>query len=193
MTIPKDIHSFSNPQQIAVSHLALDLNVLFDRLSVQGTVILTIERNDEKADKLILDTRLLQIDETEWSKDGKTFKEAEFSLGPDDKILGRALSIRLPKEAKFVRIAYSSDPESSGLQWLTPEQTAGKQHPFMFSQSQAIHARSWIPLQDSPGRSHHFRRHGAHTERSHCGDGHAEGLRGRLQDGASHSFRTSSP
>jgi len=151
MTIPKDIHSFSNPQQIAVTHLALDLNIFFDRLSVQGTVVLTLERSDSKADQLVLDTRLLQIDETEWSKDGKAFKEAEFSLGQDDKILGRALTIHLPKEAKFVRVAYSSDPLSSGLQWLTPEQTAGKQHPFMFSQSQAIHARSWIPLQDTPG------------------------------------------
>jgi leukotriene-A4 hydrolase len=151
MTIPKDIHSFANPQQIAVTHLDLDLNVLFDRLSVQGTVVLTLERNDSNADKLILDTRLLQIDETEWSKDGKAFREAEFTMGPEDKILGRALTIGLPKEAKFVRVAYSSDPLSSGLQWLTPEQTAGKQHPFMFSQSQAIHARSWIPLQDTPG------------------------------------------
>jgi leukotriene-A4 hydrolase len=151
MTIPKDIHSFSNPQQIAVTHLDLDLNVLFDRKSIQGTVVLQFERNDPKAETLILDTRLLQIDETEWSKDGKTFKEAEFAFGPEDKVLGRALLIHLPKEAKLVRVTYSSDPLSSGLQWLTPEQTAGKQHPYMFSQSQAIHARSWIPLQDSPG------------------------------------------
>src|ERR1700722_20088053 len=78
MTIPKDIHSFSNPQQIAVTHLDLDLNVLFDRKSVQGTVVLTLERNDPKVETLILDTRLLQIDETEWSKDGKLFHEAAF-------------------------------------------------------------------------------------------------------------------
>lgn len=50
-TIPKDIHSFSNPQQIAVTHLNLDLTVAFDRLSVQGNVVLTLERHDSKADK----------------------------------------------------------------------------------------------------------------------------------------------
>jgi leukotriene A-4 hydrolase/aminopeptidase len=151
IVIPKDIHSFSNPQQISVKHLNLDLSVFFERLSVQGTVVLTLDRHDPKADRLILDTRLLQIDETEWSQDGSAFHEAQFQLGPNDGILGRALTIHIPLEANFVRVTYSSDPQASGLQWLTPEQTAGKQNPFMYSQSQAIHARSWIPLQDTPG------------------------------------------
>ena len=35
-----------------------------------------------------------------------------------------------------ITITYETSPESSALQWLKPEQTAGKKLPYLFSQCQ---------------------------------------------------------
>ena len=149
--IVRDIHSYANPELVRVRHLNLDLTVVFEQQTIQGTAILTIEQYGRDAKQLILDSRALQIDETEVSPDGAKYQEARFSLGPSDKILGAPLRIDIAPNTKFVRIRYSTDPTATALQWLMPEQTEGKAHPFLYTQSQAIHARSWIPLQDSPG------------------------------------------
>jgi leukotriene-A4 hydrolase len=150
-TMVEDVHSYSNPQMIKVSHVDLDWNVLFDNKMLRGTATLSFERaaNAENA-PLILDTRDLTIEKAETSADGKRFTPTRFAIGAKDAILGSPLTIELPAKARSVRIHYSTSPNASGLQWLTPEQTAGKKSPFMFSQAQAIHARSFIPLQDSP-------------------------------------------
>jgi leukotriene-A4 hydrolase len=149
--IAHDIHSYANPEHVQVKHLNLDLKIVFEQHTIQGTAILTIEQYGRDSRQLILDSRALQIDETEVSPDGLKYREAEFSIGKADSILGAPLQINIAPDTKFVKIRYSTDPTATALQWLTPEQTAGKQHPFLYTQSQAIHARSWIPLQDSPG------------------------------------------
>ena len=147
----EDFHSYSNPQAVKVRHVDLDWNVLFDKKILQGTATLNVERaTNAKNEPLILDTRDLQIEKVETSSDGKNYKTTDFQLGAPDKILGASLTVQLPANTKFVRVFYSTSPTASGLQWLAPEQTAGKKSPFMFSQAQAIHARSFIPLQDSP-------------------------------------------
>lgn len=149
--VAKDFHSYSNPQEVRVRHLDLDLDVDFEKKILKGTAILSLERLSQRPDTtLILDTRALDISKVEASMDGKSFKETEFTLGSADKVLGAPLTIKLPERSTLVRIHYATSPGASGLQWLAPLQTAGKKRPFLFTQSQAIHARSWIPLQDSP-------------------------------------------
>jgi leukotriene-A4 hydrolase len=145
-----DVHSLSNSRQVRVTTLDLDLNVHFDKKILKGTAKLGFTPIDEKADALVLDTRKLQIDKAELSEDGTHWGATRFAIGKEDPILGSALSISITPSARYVRIAYQTDPAASGLQWLTPEQTAGKKTPFVYSQSEAIHARSWIPIQDTP-------------------------------------------
>ncbi|HKE02916.1 MAG TPA: M1 family metallopeptidase [Blastocatellia bacterium] len=147
----RDAHSYSNPEQVRVRHVDLDLDVLFDRKVLKGASTLTIERAQVGADTLKLDTRDLKIIQAWTSKDGTNFEPAQFTLGAADKILGAPLSVQLPQAATKVRVEYETSPTASGVQWLEPAQTAGKKYPYVFTQSESIHARSWIPLQDSPG------------------------------------------
>src|SRR5687768_7204750 len=73
------------------------------------------------------------------------------SLGEEQKYLGRPLTIAIKSDTKSVKIEYASAPDAAAVQWLGPSQTAGGKHPFLFTQSQAILARTWVPCQDSPG------------------------------------------
>jgi len=145
-----DYFSFANSDQFVTSHIALDLTVDFELKELRGLATLDMRRLDPAATHIILDTRDLHIDGI--LVDGT---EAAFEYSELDPVLGQALKITLPEgleqqtELK-VAIHYKTDPGASALQWLPPELTAGGEHPFMFSQSQSIHARSWVPLQDTP-------------------------------------------
>lgn len=141
----KDYHSFSNPEQVVLNHINLDLKVDFKKRVLSGTAELRYNRVDPEATVLLLDTRDLTINSVS-NKDG----DVPFVLHEADSHLGAKLEITLPESGREVTIDYATSPEASGLQWLTPAQTAGGKHPFLFSQAQAIHARSFIPLQDSP-------------------------------------------
>jgi len=148
-TFEKDWHTDSNYQDIVSTHIHLDLSVDFDNKQLKGSIEHQLKYLNNNTDSLILDTRELDIHKAE-TFNGKTWSKTSFKLAKRDKVKGRKLTIVLPKSTKKVKIYYNSRPEASGLQWLSPIQTAGKKLPFMFSQSQAIHARSWMPIQDTP-------------------------------------------
>jgi aminopeptidase N len=149
-----DAHTLGNPGQACVTHLDLDLTVDFESKVLKGVAILDF-REQPRANSpapLALDTRGMTIDEVGVrASKPVAFVPARFQLDPADPILGSRLTVALPPGATQVRIAYRTAPSASALQWLDASLTAGKARPFLFTQSQAIHARSWIPLQDSPG------------------------------------------
>lgn len=151
-TYPRqDLHSYSNPDEIVVKHVSLDLTVDFGEKALRGFVTLAVERKSQGTPPLVLDTRQLSVTRVETSSDGGAFSETAFEMGAADSILGAPLRVTVPEGATHVRVHYSTAPAASGLQWLEPAQTAGKKQPFLYSQSEPIHARSWIPLQDTPG------------------------------------------
>ncbi len=148
-----DVHSFSTPGQVRVTHIQLDLTVDFAKKELSGTAILNFTRppGAPKDAPLILDTRGLTIESVDNGfGDPHLQRLLKYTLGKPDPILGSPLTITVDDDSGQVRIAYKTSPKASALQWLDAPRTAGKKHPFLFSQSEAIHARSWIPCQDSP-------------------------------------------
>ncbi|MEO8671407.1 MAG: M1 family aminopeptidase/hydrolase, partial [Tahibacter sp.] len=146
-----DPHSSAEPDKVRITALALDLAVSFERKELAGSAELSLDWHDKAARELHLDTRDLSISKVQALDAKGKATDVKFQLAERDAVLGSPLTISLPQQSAKVRILYKTSPLASGLQWLEPAQTAGKQQPFMFSQSEAIHARSWVPLQDTPG------------------------------------------
>lgn len=139
-----DPHSFSEPSVARVTHLDLDLTVDFKKQQLLGRAVWDFER--QSGDEIVFDIKDMQIRSVE--AQGKLLP---FRIGPEAKYLGQSLTVSLPQGVEQVAINYATRPEAGALQWLKPTQTSGKVHPFLFTQSQAILARTWIPCQDTPG------------------------------------------
>jgi leukotriene-A4 hydrolase len=142
-----DPHSFSRPNEVAVRRLELDLAVDFAGKTLAGKARLYVE-NRNGARQLVLDTRDLDIKAVNLD-DGQL---AQYRLGPAGPVfMGQPLSIEIQPGTKFVDIEYSTSPQAAALQWLAPAQTAGGKSPYLYTQSQSILARTWVPCQDTPG------------------------------------------
>jgi leukotriene-A4 hydrolase len=139
-----DPHSFFDDAQPRTRHVELDLDVDFERRVIRGTVVLAFER--PASGPLDLDTKGLVIRAAR-VEDGA---DVPFALGEEEPILGRPLRLELPDGTSRVVVEYETAPDAIGLQWLEPAQTRSGAHPFLFSQFQPIHARTMVPVQDSP-------------------------------------------
>jgi leukotriene A-4 hydrolase/aminopeptidase len=139
-----DPHSYYDAAQPRTRHLHLNWFVDFERRQINGSVTLRLDK--PSGGPLDLDTKAIAL-RSVYTQDGE---EIEYALGEEDPILGQRLRLDMPQGTTSITIDYITSPEAIALQWFEPGMTRGKRHPFLYSQCQAIHARTIVPCQDTP-------------------------------------------
>ena len=141
-----DHHTFAQPDKAVITHLNWNATVDFDSKIIAATATFNISKS-KGVNEIIFDTNGLNIIEV---KD-KLGNNLTFEVGEDEPFLGAPLIVQLDLATQEISIIYTTSTDAEALQWLNPKQTADEVSPFLFTQSQAILARSWVPVQDSPG------------------------------------------
>ena len=140
-----DTQTYAHPEVARVTHVALDLAADFESHRMAGTATLDIQAAPG-AREIILDSKGLEIQ----GVTGPDGRARPFALGANDAAKGQPLTVQIGAARRII-VRYRSGADAEALQWLTPQQTAGKHHPYLFSQGEPTLNRTWIPTQDSPG------------------------------------------
>ena len=172
-------HSYANDGEFLITHMDMRLAVNFADKTIEGWVEYSLVhaylRDNRKPGSVATDhfnpitgNHILLLDHRDmdvlgvyaggsFDKKSGTLKNGAngllFDVGSgvaDTLLFGKPLEIEVPRSQSKIVIHYKTRPSAGALQWLSPAQTYDQTHPFLFSQSQAILARTWIPLQDKP-------------------------------------------
>ncbi|WP_186280010.1 M1 family metallopeptidase [Fluviicola chungangensis] len=143
-----DAHSYSNTDEIRTKHLDLELDVDFEKKTIYGIARHQMERLKD-TDTAIFDINGPEIQKVTLGKKGQE-KETDFIIGTMQEFIGQPLSIKIDKNTEYINIYYKTTENAGALDWMEPELTEGKKHPYLYTQGQAILTRTWIPVQGTP-------------------------------------------
>jgi len=139
----KDALSFSRLEQGVIRHLDLAYRPDFSSQTMAGTARYQV--GSPAAGDLYLDIAGLEIHSIHSGDRSLTWM-----VDAHDPVLGQRLTIQGLNGAQNFEIEFTTPRGATALQWLEARQTHDGQAPFLFSQCQAIHARSIFPCQDTP-------------------------------------------
>lgn len=143
-----DAHSYSNTDAIRTKHLDLELDVDFEKKTIYGVARHRMERLKD-TDTAIFDINGPEIQKVTLGKKGQEI-ETDFIIGSMQEFIGQPLSIKIDKNTEYINIYYKTTENAGALDWMDPELTEGKEHPYLYTQGQAILTRTWIPVQGTP-------------------------------------------
>jgi len=139
----KDSTSYTDLTQGKIKHIDFRISVDFSTRTLD--IEATYQLKESVHGSLYLDTFKIDLKQVHAND-----RELEWEFDAQDEILGERLHLKgLEGESTFT-LMFRTSPEARALQWLTASQTAGGNYPFLYSQCQAIHARSVFPCQDTP-------------------------------------------
>lgn len=150
-TAQRDPNTLSNYTTWRTQHITADLEIDFAGKRLVGNVKLKMKAMKEKSEgKVVFDTSFLDIKDVQIEG-----KKVKWDLAERSEPYGSPLSIHLGSDSQKdteieIEVTLATTEKCSALQWMEPAQTSNKKHPYMFSQCQAIHARSVFPCQDTP-------------------------------------------
>ncbi|CDK29193.1 unnamed protein product [Kuraishia capsulata CBS 1993] len=141
-----DYSTLSNYHNFKITKTTLDLEVSFDKKALIGQVGYQISRLSA-VESVILDTAHLDVKAAYVNG-----RAVDFTFGTKHETLGTPLIVSLPETASLFTISIDFETTAGGtaLQWLDPPQTDGGKLPYLFSQCEPIHARSFFPCFDTP-------------------------------------------
>jgi leukotriene-A4 hydrolase len=160
-----DPSSYSNVEEFVPKHLSFNMEIDFEQSVVSGTVTHTMEAltNDMTTvymdvwDGLTVKSAEFAVDEASRSSCPTNFMVMSFAITTPNPNIGNALAVELPCSVPsgtifYLKFAYETTPDTTALSWLTPEQTAGKQLPYMYSLCQMNFCRDFAPMMDTPSQ-----------------------------------------
>lgn len=143
-----DSHTYSNVDEIRTTHIDLELDVNFDNKRIYGVARHEMKRIKD-TDTAIFDINGPKIQKVTLGEKGKEV-ETDFIVGKMRTFIGQPLSVKIEKDTRFINIYYETTDNADALDWLDPSLTAGKKHPYLYTQGEAILTRTWIPVQGTP-------------------------------------------
>jgi len=139
----KDPTTYADLSQGKIQHIDFKIKVDLDEriLDIEATY----QMDKPISGELTLDSYKIDLKGAEANN-----RALRWEFDPEDDVIGQRLQLNgLENDTSFT-LVFRTSPEARALQWTDASQTQGGEHPFLFSQCQATHARSVFPCQDVP-------------------------------------------